>query len=225
MRHTGRLCLLLCVPVGFAGLASCSKKQKVEPLRTAEEVKALAGDTGFGEEIVQLVEQESGRRAEQLIGMTDDGEEVAVNGLAVSVAEDEARELVRRLRERLVPQGYKVFLREMNFGFEPDKVGIVKVEDQYDILRMMGTNGWNYNISPEDLIAKLQEWERQCPLEIVGADFDWVEAEMKELPADMGAFAKEVHEFCPDAVDQGTGTVAALVEQMHKTRTLSLWWD
>ena len=44
-------------------------------------------------------------------------------------------------------------------------------------------------------------------------------------PADWMALAREVYEFCPDIVDQGTETVERLAYEMRVTNELFLWWD
>jgi len=36
---------------------------------------------------------------------------------------------------------------------------------------------------------------------------------------------KELYDFCPDIVDQGTGTMEALKLEITRTRELYLWWD
>ena len=56
------------------------------------------------------------------------------------------------------------------------------------------------------------------------ADQDWVQCEFVRQPTDMLVFAREVYQFCPDVVDQGTGSVA-LGREMRTTNTLYLWWD
>jgi hypothetical protein len=89
----------------------------------------------------------------------------------------------------------------------------------------MGTNGWNYDISPDMIIARLKQWDAGFGLVLRGVAFDWVEAEFKTHPQDMLAFAKEVYEFCPDVVEQGTETVEALAEEMTRSNVLYLWWD
>jgi hypothetical protein len=71
----------------------------------------------------------------------------------------------------------------------------------------------------------LKEWEIHSPFDIIGADSDWVEIEFKRLPKDLRAFIEEVYDFCPDAVDQGPGSIAELMKDIRKTKKLFLWWD
>jgi len=71
----------------------------------------------------------------------------------------------------------------------------------------------------------LKEWEEYSSFDILGADNDWVELEFKSLPRDLKAFAEEVYDFCPDAVDQGPGSVKGLIKDIIRTKRLFLWWD
>ena len=57
----------------------------------------------------------------------------------------------------------------------------------------------------------------------MGAGLDWMEARFVNPPKDFTLFAKEVYDFCPDVVDQGTETVDALAKEMQRTNTLYLW--
>jgi hypothetical protein len=75
------------------------------------------------------------------------------------------------------------------------------------------------------VIAKLKEWQQKYPFTIAGAGLDWVEVKFAASPADPEAFAHEVYRFCPDIVDQGSGSVSELAGEINNTRTLFLWWD
>jgi hypothetical protein len=42
---------------------------------------------------------------------------------------------------------------------------------------------------------------------------------------DANALARRFYAFCPDIVDQGTGSVEALAQELRRSRTLYCWWD
>ena len=67
------------------------------------------------------------------------------------------------------------------------------------------TNGINYDITTEDLIAKLQQWDGQYGIEIGEVTFDSLIVRFENLPTDLKALAEEIYEFCPDVIDQGFG--------------------
>ncbi len=152
-------------------------------------------------------------------------EKVLKKGLEFEVKAGRGRSVASKYRAKLRKQGYFVFVSEDSFGTGDDRVGVIKSEDQFDILLAMGTDGANYGIDNAKVVAKLKEWNAKWPLEIVGAGLDWMEARFVRQPPDMAAFAEEVYQFCPDVVDQGTDTVKALAAEMKRTNALYLWWD
>jgi hypothetical protein len=60
---------------------------------------------------------------------------------------------------------------------------------------------------------------------IVGAYIDWCEFEIQKEPEDLNAFAEAIYRICPDIVEQGTNTIAALQSEIKKTKRVFLWWD
>jgi hypothetical protein len=146
-----------------------------------------------------------------------------IAGICVEVKQEEAEPLVLKLREELKSIDYLVFICDS----EREKISIIPGTDKFDILRIQQTNGNNYDISNERVISKLKEWYRRYPFIIIGADYDWVEANFEVFPEGkaLKAFAKEIYKFCPDIVEQGSGSINGLIEEMEETRKLYLWWD
>jgi len=66
---------------------------------------------------------------------------------------------------------------------------------------------------------------RDEPFSITGIGFDWIEGRFLSEPRDPGALARRFYAFCPDIVDRGTETVAALASELRRSRTLYCWWD
>jgi hypothetical protein len=144
--------------------------------------------------------------------------------ITIDVPQRRVSSVIATLRKQLGTE-YFVFRSEQHFGQAPDEVSVLKTADQFEVLRVMGTNGWNYDLSPDSVIACLKQWDAEYGLAVRGAGFDWVEAVIERLPSDMRAFAESVYAFCPDVVEQGTQTVAALADEMRRAGTLYLWWD
>ncbi len=88
--------------------------------------------------------------------------------------------------------------------------------DPFDQIRRAGTNGANYDLGTDDVIERLTRWQSLCVFTITNAKSDAVDIIFSTLPNDMDAFARDLHEFCPDLVDQGTGCVHELVELMEE---------
>ncbi|MHB1002075.1 MAG: phosphotriesterase family protein [Armatimonadota bacterium] len=191
---------------------------------SAQEIE-LCKEIGFDEKIASLVKKKSDAGIQRLIGYTEAGDSQPANGITIPVSEDDAYGIIEELWTELQGTGYIAFYSERYFGERPDMVGVIRSDDEFDILKIKQTNGWNYDISPDDIVEKIREWNMSYPLTILGADYDWVEILFDEVPSDINAFAAEVYEICPDAVDQGTETVEALAESISESGILFMWWD
>ena len=88
------------------------------------------------------------------------------------------------------------------------------------------TNGDNYDISTEDIIARLKDWQAVCEFTLGEVDYNTVELKFETLPQDLDAFVAEAYELCPDLVaDDDEAELPLLVKQLAKTKKLTLWWD
>ncbi|WP_226087434.1 DUF4253 domain-containing protein [Mesobacillus sp. S13] len=148
---------------------------------------------------------------------------VKIAGVCVKCKQDETELLALELREELKAINYLAFICDSN----REKVAMIPGLDQFEILKIQQTNGDNYDISNSSVISELKEWYRNYPFIIIGASYDWVEVEFEVLPngKELNSFAREIAEFCPDLVEQGTGSINDLMEEIKGTRKLSLWWD
>ncbi len=222
--HTNRAqtIVVLMMAVLALLLTGAGGKQPVVLSPHAEEV---ARQIGFDRQVLIIVKEETLERIQRLTGYDENDDPVMVNGISADVPEDLSAHILMKVRARLKPLRYMAFVVSMNDGFKRETIGVIKGADQYEILRIMRTNGGQYDILNEDVVGRLKDWEKSFSFEIVGADNDWVEIEFKTLPKDLAAFAEEVYDFCPDAVDQGPGSVSGLVKDIQTTRRLFLWWD
>jgi len=74
-------------------------------------------------------------------------------------------------------------------------------------------------------IAGLRTLERDHPFVLTGMGFDWVEGRFRSAIGDADALARRFYAFCPDIVEQGTETVAALARELVESQRLYCWWD
>jgi len=188
----------------------------------AEEVARIIK---FDRQILVIVKEITHERIGRLIGFDGEGYQIIAPGIVVSVPADNADTRLAVLRHRLQPLHYMAFVVEMNNAIKAYKIGVLKGTDQYEILRIMHTDGDDYDISNQDVIDWLKELEKKAPFDIVGADTDWVEIEFKTVPKDLKTIVEEAYDFCPDAVDQGPGSVDELVNEIRKTKRLLLLWE
>jgi hypothetical protein len=203
------------------GFAGCGKPE----MELDSNGLNLAGQVGIAEAFLAHVKAEGGS-VRQLEGMDEEGNPIKALGVTIDVPEDQAPAAVRRL-QAAAPSGWLAFISERNFGAlgQPDHVSVLKASELSDVLKAMGTNGWNYDISPAMVIKRVKQWDERFGLVLRGAGFDWFEAEFLRPPEDMLQFAHEVYAFCPDVVEQGTETVEALAAEMKRLNLVYLWWD
>jgi hypothetical protein len=195
------------------------------PVTLSASAEELAKTLKFDRKVLIIAKEATADHIGRLIGFDEENYQIIAPGIAISVPEDKTDDILSSLRKKLFPLKYMAFVVEMNAGLKIDKIGILKGTDQYEILRIMHSDGDDYDISNQDVIDRLKEWEIHSPFDILGADVDWVEIEFKTLPKDLKAFTEEVYDFCPDAVDQGPGSTAELAKEIQKTKKLFLWWD
>lgn len=222
---------------------------------TAEE-NQLALTLDFDEDVLRLVKSEVQKPLEpfaQFISPAD-GSSVIWNctdildgrGLPVKLAdryvwlwEPDYLEIIHRMRSLLLPHGYMAFLTDGFDGTIPC-LAILKTLDQYEIVRVTGTRGWDIDDKhwqSGELIAKLQEWEHLCDFDVIGADSDNIKLEFRTLPDDLVAFSEEVNRLCWELqqvyeIDGYGGdelnkrsAVEQLAQIIRDTHKVYLWWD
>jgi hypothetical protein len=197
-----------------------------KPAGLSPHEEEIARRIGFDKEVLTLLKEEIREPIHRLTGYDEDGYQIMADGVSVSVAQDKVETLLSILKQKLHKKGYMAFIVEVNDGIKTDKIGVLKGVDQYDILRVMQTSGEGDDApSNEDVIAKLKEWEKGSPFEIIGAENDWVEIEFKTLPKNLKSFVEDLEDFCPAAVEGGASAEEKLVKEIQKTRRLYLSWD
>lgn len=200
-------------------LASCESGSEL----SANE-KALVDEIGFDEDTA-LALKSVGDSFERFQGVDDQYQPFDVDGLLVSTSSADAFETLVEVRRLVAGKGYSAYVYDLGFGFSADQIAIVPFSDDYEYLATVRVDGINYDISHDDVINRYREWDESYDLALLGANFEWLEAEIRVEPASWSRFAEQVYEFCPDVVDQGAGTVEALAEEMERSRHLYLWWD
>lgn len=188
----------------------------------------LANKLGFKTELLAELKSLSKGGLDQLPAIDPETGDVLdgklFNGIySVTIDEESAVPVVKKLKSKFRDNGYLIFA----FDGEEDKSGIavIKGTDDLDILRYRRTDGINYDLENGDIVDKISKWKTAYGLVVVGCGRDWLHVEFDKLPADLDKFAKEVYEFCPDSVEQGTGTVELLKEAIKEMHGIWLWWD
>lgn len=175
-------------------------------LTPAEEQLATA--LCFDEGICELVKQHCGGPLARMTAFNDESELKEVDAVAVAVSRERVGPIIGELQPHLLPRGYRAFWTVMyneNGSQRDEVVAVLKSLDESQIIRLQRTNGWNYGVSTDAILEKIDTWRAQCEFQIVGASRDWVAIEFATLPQEICAFAEEIYEFCPDTVEQGVG--------------------
>jgi hypothetical protein len=205
--------------------ASVVSKETGSQITLSPRAEELAKSIKFDRQVLIIVKQITQERIARLVGYDEDNYQIVAPGIAVSVPEENTDKVLVDLRKKLLPLHYMPFIVEKNPGLKLNKIGVIKGTDQYEILRIMHTDGDEYDISNRDVIERLNEWQKISSFDIIGADSDWVEIQFKTLPSDLKSFAREVSEFSPDTVERGSNGIERLIERVKKTKRLILLWE
>lgn len=219
----GSACRSFLAVLLLSSAAAAAAAEPTSSLLPPEEQLVL--QTGFERPILQIIKDEAKAPLHRMSGYDEKGFQIMVRGIVVSVPECRTESVLSVLRTRLAPFGVMVFIVDMNEAIKSDKIAFLKGTDQYEILRVMHTNGDEDDISHEDIIERLKEWEKKYPFSIIGAEHDWVEIEFQVLPGNVKTFAEEVYDFSPDVVDEDLGTVQELAKDLQTTKRLLMWWE
>jgi len=176
---------------------------------------------------VRALERLADANSEPLVVQDSTGKNVRTTGVVVPAEAKRAEALVAVAQDRFLAQGFYLFRVAQHFGINghPDTLALYPSRDRYAILRLVGTNGANYDIGPDSIVAWLTALEREQPFVLTGIGFDWVSGRFRTPLADPDGLAQRFNAFCPDIVTQGTGTVAALARELKRSGELYCWWD
>jgi hypothetical protein len=174
-----------------------------------------------------VLAQVAGKPA-RVFSTTDFGRTPNPQARSVLVPGQEAPALLALVRAQLPPE-LVAFVGVTNSLAMPKPAGVELVvapgRDQFDILHAAKTDGINYDMDTEAIVAELRAWDREFGIDIWQAETDTVQLRLKSMPRNLPAFAQRVYKFCPDIVDQGVGNVKALAREIEKTKSITLWWD
>ncbi len=144
------------------------------------------------------------------------------------INETQAKSIVENYSDKLSKAGNYIFLKNLDFDDNWNSlydVTIMRANNQYEILKMMNTEGPNYNVTNDQVIRKIKEWDQRVGLKIIVADESRVEALILKLPDDLLDFTQEVYELCPDVIEQGYGSMKEMLKDYKTNKYFWMWWD
>jgi hypothetical protein len=232
MKSTINKAYFIAVFLTTAILSGCTQKAEL-----SQNELELLKTTGFDKEILMQIRSNT----DSVIYLADanpdaeicfkdsviylDFKKKDIRGISFHSDAQNAVIILGKLKKVFKDKGYLMYISETHFGYAPDEVTVLKTSDKFDILRFEALSGVNYDLYTEDVIQKLTAWDNQFGLEFTAAGFDFAEAKFVQMPNDLSVYAEELYEFCPDIVDQGTGSVEELIKEIKISGRLYLWWD
>jgi len=138
-----------------------------------------------------------------------------------------AQAFLDRNHEAYLQKGCYVVVNEQHFGIgnTPDTLLILPTTDKYAVMVFTEVSGPNYEIDNTLVIKWMKRLERTHPYLLTGCGVDFLSGRFKSKVADPKALARSMYEFCPDIVDQGTGSLEALAGELARNKELYFWWD
>ena len=106
-------------------------------------------------------------------------------------------------------------------GPEGDRLTLLPTGDLLEAIVAFGIAGPNVDISEGQILAFLKRHR----LLVTRLRHDLIVGRLQRPPKDPEAVALELYRLCPDLVDQGLGSVEALISQVRDRAELYLWWD
>lgn len=102
---------------------------------------------------------------------------------------------------------------------------VAQCETQFDMIRIAHTSDINGLYMTEDVIKRLQKYDKDFGIDIRQAGFDELMFRLRFLPSNIKEFIQDIDEFCPDAPTQVYGTPELMMKQVKASRIVYLWWD
>ena len=104
----------------------------------------------------------------------------------------------------------------------------IPTADSWEVPAFLRWGGWNACPPPEHHVAALRRWHEAYGAELVGISRDFMDVRVPRPPCSREealAVAREIYAYCPDDVEQGLETLAALAAQMVMQPWWNFWWD
>jgi hypothetical protein len=128
----------------------------------------------------------------------------------------EAFDLLRVHRDFLARSDCYVYASDSNGG----TIAILPTTDVSEVVQTMATNGDNYGVRRDDVIAWARKTARAQPIVFTGIGFDFLEGWFTDDVNEPAKLAEEIVSICPDEEDSDD-----VAHRLRKSRRLFLWWD
>lgn len=107
-------------------------------------------------------------------------------------------------------------------------IGLVELDEPWELFARLGYGGWNGCPGPEAHVAVHRHWRERFGAEPIAISDAVVECCVARPAADRKAalaLAAEQQAYCPDIVEQGVSSTAALAATLLEAPVWYFWWD
>ena len=144
------------------------------------------------------------------------------------IKEAKANSIFKKYHKSVLDTGNYLFLTNMDFDDSYNTyydIVIINCSDQFELIKLIGTNGVNYDVYNVDIVAQMKEWHKKVDFTIDVVDVSRIHAYMDKTPKNIKQFTKEVYKFCPDVIDQGYSSMDEMILDYKQNKYFWLWWD
>jgi ankyrin repeat protein len=145
---------------------------------------------------------------------------------ATESANGRAQLLLDRLRAEVRTADFHLIEPEANQSARTAKLLLFPTADKYAVVAARETDGANYGLATQDIIAWLQEMEKENPFVLTGCGHDFLAGEFVRPVVNAGPLAARMCAFCPDLLDgEVVESPEQVAEQLQEYQGFFFWWD
>ena len=107
-------------------------------------------------------------------------------------------------------------------------IALIPTKNSWEMPAYLKWGGWNACPPPEFHVAALKKWNNLYGAELVAICGDFIDIKVKTRPKTRDEaikLAKELYQYCPDLVDQGSDTISNLAAALLNSDWWTIWWD
>lgn len=115
-----------------------------------------------------------------------------------------------------------------NKTLESVQIVLLPTKNCWEVPALLNWGNWNACPPAKYHVAALKKWHELYGAELVCLSGDTLEVRLKKRPESRSAamkLAEELYFYCPDLIDQGTGTKSNLAAALLESDWWSFWWD
>ena len=146
-------------------------------------------------------------------------------GFSFAVPEEKVEPMLSTYHRDFLHRGCYLFRSIHGMGARPDRLFLLPTADKFRVVEAMHTNGGDSDLTTADVICWLRDLEHEQPFELIGIGSNYLEGRFISTIKNPRDLAKRISDFCPDIVDQGTGSMEELARELKRSHRLFFWWD